>query len=325
MLGEVTFEKRLQPVTGKAVELLKGQILSIKTPFGGQCVDFNAFNLHDYKEYMSVGHSRRQGMHLIEGDTLLTNSPRCSPLLHILQMPETCVGDTLAARCNAVLFEWRVDFEFHTNCQDTLAEAIREYKLTPDDVHDSFNIFMNTEWESTASGGTFYSNANGSQPGDEVLLLACMDTLAVPITCGSGDIGPVSNYFFKPIDITVHEATPESMATAETISSRFAAPKTRITPEQYKVKDILAVRELTVDGAYEPDYLRYPMVMEDLDIPVSPATEAALLAMEAAGDAMDMADAVRRTVMPAVVGALQGNSPERLNDARRREVAARRN
>ena len=37
----------LEPGTGKAIELLAGQILRIEQMEGGQCVDFNAFNLHD--------------------------------------------------------------------------------------------------------------------------------------------------------------------------------------------------------------------------------------------------------------------------------------
>jgi hypothetical protein len=36
-------------------------------------------------------------------------------------------------------------FDPHTSCHDIQAEAQREYGLTPDDVHDSFNLFMCTE------------------------------------------------------------------------------------------------------------------------------------------------------------------------------------
>ncbi|MEI9925293.1 MAG: DUF1989 domain-containing protein [Bradyrhizobium sp.] len=45
----------LEPGTGKAIELLKGQILRIEQVEGGQCADFNCFNLHDYKEFMHCG------------------------------------------------------------------------------------------------------------------------------------------------------------------------------------------------------------------------------------------------------------------------------
>ena len=50
-------------------------------------------------------------------------------MLLITEMPESCVSDTLAARCNAIIFEYRYGMEWHTNCQDTLAEAIRDVAL----------------------------------------------------------------------------------------------------------------------------------------------------------------------------------------------------
>ena len=48
----------MEPGTGKAVELPPGQILRIEQVEGGQCVDFNCFNLHDYKEFMHCGRTR---------------------------------------------------------------------------------------------------------------------------------------------------------------------------------------------------------------------------------------------------------------------------
>ena len=59
--GNKRLDVEMPPVTGKAVPVLKGEILRITQVAGGQCVDFNCFNLHDYKEHMSVGHTRRQG------------------------------------------------------------------------------------------------------------------------------------------------------------------------------------------------------------------------------------------------------------------------
>ena len=35
-----------------------GQILRIEQIDGGQCVDFNCFNLYDYKEFMHTGRTR---------------------------------------------------------------------------------------------------------------------------------------------------------------------------------------------------------------------------------------------------------------------------
>ena len=40
----------LEPIEGRALPVLKGEVLRIEQIRGGQCVDFNAYNLHDYKE-----------------------------------------------------------------------------------------------------------------------------------------------------------------------------------------------------------------------------------------------------------------------------------
>ena len=108
-LGKVRYEERLEPVSGRALPVYAGETLRIIQVEGEQCVDFNAFNLHDYKEYMSVGHSRRQGLHLKAGDALISNPPRRNAMMLITAMPETCVADTLGARCpcSSTASAWR--------------------------------------------------------------------------------------------------------------------------------------------------------------------------------------------------------------------------
>ena len=54
----VLLEMILEPGTGKALEMKAGQILRIEQVEGLQCVDFNCFNLHDYKEFMHCGRTR---------------------------------------------------------------------------------------------------------------------------------------------------------------------------------------------------------------------------------------------------------------------------
>ncbi len=67
----------LEPGTGKAIELLAGQILRIEQVEGGQCVDFNAFNLQDYKEFMHCGRTRTvHGFNPTEGMFLWSQPPR---------------------------------------------------------------------------------------------------------------------------------------------------------------------------------------------------------------------------------------------------------
>jgi uncharacterized protein YcgI (DUF1989 family) len=172
----------LEPGTGKAIELLAGQILRIEQVEGGQCVDFNAFNLHDYKEFMHCGRTRTvHGFNPTKGTFLWSQPPRERALIYIL---EDTVGrnDVLFPRCSAYLYESAYGFDAHTNCHDIQSEAQREYGLTPDDVHDSFNFFMNTE---VSLDGRATITRQSSRAGDHVDLLALTDVLAVPNVCGA--------------------------------------------------------------------------------------------------------------------------------------------
>jgi uncharacterized protein YcgI (DUF1989 family) len=268
--GAKRFDLTMQPVSGKALPVYRGEVLRIIQVEGGQCVDFNAFNLHDYKEYLGVSNTRSIGFRIGKGDIVWTQQSRNSPMYYILEMAPTCVTDLLGGRCNAQL-RYREGVGLHTNCQDTFTEAVGEYGLTPDDVHDSFNMWMNTEWDST---GRWQITLNTGRAGDYVDLLALMDTLAVPIVCGSGDVRPTSNYSFKPIQVQVFEPSNDSQAVAEELwrkHSRFSR-----TLQDFRVQDIRTERELKPVPGYEPKFVNFPIVKRTIPVTLSAEEYAAL-------------------------------------------------
>ncbi len=60
MARELLYETVIEPGTGKALEVLRGQVLRIEQlEDGGQCADFNCFNLHDYKEHFHTARTFR--------------------------------------------------------------------------------------------------------------------------------------------------------------------------------------------------------------------------------------------------------------------------
>jgi len=113
---EKAWEWVMQPGTGKAVELRQGQILRIEQVEGGQCVDFNCFNLHDYKEFMHCGRTRTvHGFHPSRGTFMWSAPPRERAMLYILA-DTYGRNDVLFPRCSAYVYESAYGFGVHTNC-----------------------------------------------------------------------------------------------------------------------------------------------------------------------------------------------------------------
>jgi uncharacterized protein YcgI (DUF1989 family) len=259
--GPCRYDDVIRPISGRALPLQKGEVLRIIQVDGTQCVDFNCFNLHDYKERMSVGHMRVQGIRVREGHIVVSAPPRYRPMLAIIHMSETCVTDLIGARCDATSGELEYGLVPRTNCQDTLAEAIREYGLTPDDVHDSFNMWMHTIWHES-----FHSIRNIGPKGDYVDLLALMDVLAVPVTCGSGDLGQVSNFGFKPIQVQIFQASPDSTALMDQYLKQTTGFKNQRTRSDLRVNRIRAERKLRPDPDYRPSFRAYPIVQSEITV-----------------------------------------------------------
>jgi len=260
--GKERLKVVFQPVEGKAIPMQAGEVLRITQLGNGQCVDFNCFNLHDYKERLSVGFTRMHSFRPKKGDSLWSNPPRNNPMMSIIEMPANCLTDTLHARCNAFLFEDYYRFDLHTNCQDTFAAAIGEYGLTADDVHDAFNLWMDTGWDDQ---GMTYIRRNSGRKGDYVDLLALMDVLAVPILCGSGDVQPTANFFPKPVQVQVFAASDDTQKHVLNLNRQLKLKNHR-TVEEFRMKEIRAERELKPVPGYKPRFVNYPLRFTEIEV-----------------------------------------------------------
>lgn len=250
---ELLWEHVMQPGTGKAVEMTAGQVLRIEQVEGGQCVDFNCFNLRDYKEFMHCGRIRTvHGFNPGPGDFLWSAPPRERAMMLMLEDTVRC-NDVLFPRCSAHLYESVYGFRDHTNCHDIQAEAQREYGLTPDDVHDSFNLFMCTE----VHDGRGHIKRQHSKAGDHVEFLALIDVLAVPNVCGA-DIMRTSNFALKPVKLQLFSASERDRARVPQLPPRCASQR---TPADFRQSQIKATRELLRDPAYQPQFTNVPLVL----------------------------------------------------------------
>jgi len=256
--GEPRWEHTLVPVTGKAVPVRRGEVFRIEQVEGGTCVDFNAFNLHDHKEFLDCGFTRSfQSFDPRAGEFIWTNAPRGRPMWAILDIADTCELDIVGHRCNRVFQELGWGMTDHANCQDSLAEAIREYRLTPDDVHDSFNLWMATTIDPS---GRRQFRWNPARKGDRIDLLATFDILAVAVICGLGDLVGINNFTFAPIRLEVFAPSEETLALADAVEARWGRMTSQVTEADLAGTPVHAARELTADTEYVADYRPAPGV-----------------------------------------------------------------
>ena len=260
---EFLFEHLLEPGTGKAVPVRRGQILRITQMGDGQCADFNAFNLDDYKEHLHCGHTRiSHGLFPAVGATLWSAPPR-ERVMYTLIADTVGTNDVNYARCTGVLYESRWGFQSHTNCQDMQAEAQREYGLTPDDVHDSFNFWMHTAVDAK---GRMRIEPQLARKGDYVELIAHFHTLAVVNVCGA-DLNWTSNFELKPLKIQIRAATQKEIAKWLMPSER--PYRNQQVPTDFRIGEIKATRLLIRDPNYIAKWPVFPMRTEPIVIKLS--------------------------------------------------------
>jgi uncharacterized protein YcgI (DUF1989 family) len=263
--GEGRLSHVLEPIEGKAVPVRRGEVLRIEQVVGGTCVDFNAFNLHDYKESLDCGFTRSsQSFDPRRGEFIWTNAPRGRQMFAILEIADTCELDITGHRCNRVYQDLGWGLTDHANCQDTLAESIREYGLTPDDVHDSFNMWMATTVDAE---GRRQFRWNPGRRGDRIELLAMFDVLAAVAICGSGELVGINNYTYEPVKVEVLEASPDTERLVDRIEERWGRLESQVRTEAMGETPIHAARGLERDPAYVPSYRPAPAIEQvELDL-----------------------------------------------------------
>lgn len=181
---------------GKAAFVAKGQHVKVINTHGEQVVDTWAFNRTDLLEFMSMEHSRA-GMHRLipaVGDVLLTNHRR--PILTLLEDTAGGIHDTLMAACDIYRYQGLGCTDYHDNCTDNLARAMRELGLAPPETPSPLNLFMNIPWR---ADGTLSFEPPVSTPGSYVVLRAETD-LVIAFSACPQDILPINGQGRQPTE-----------------------------------------------------------------------------------------------------------------------------
>ncbi len=190
---------RIAPQSGVAFRLRAGDTLIVVDPEGEQVADLVAFAADDSGEYLSSGRTidYASTVRLTTGNILYSNRSR--PMLTI-ERDDVGTHDFLLTPCSQQTFEIIYGkTEPHPSCFANLAQSLREFGISEDQIPVSFNIFMNVE---IGAGGALRVLPPRSKAGDLIALRAEMDLIAGLTAC-SAEMS--NNYAFKPVDFMIVE------------------------------------------------------------------------------------------------------------------------
>jgi len=181
---------------GKGVRLRKDQRIKVINSKGQQVVDTWAFNADDMREFMSMEHSRVAVGHIIPaiGDTLVTNRRR--PIITLVEDTSGGIHDTLFAACDRWRYEILGCTDYHDNCTDNLAAALKALGLEPPETPAPLNLFMNIP---VIDGNRVDIRPPVSTPGSYVTLRAEMNCIIAFSACPQ-DMVPVNGAEMLPTE-----------------------------------------------------------------------------------------------------------------------------
>jgi uncharacterized protein YcgI (DUF1989 family) len=192
--------------TGKAFIVQKGQTLRISQPEGPEVLDFNAFNTDNPREFLGSSTTRgREGAHVSVGNRLWSCTAWNRPMFTIVADTVKHKPSPRGTRCHDFLYgrcsrKSRIErYGSDTpGCQEILAAAIEDFGLTPDYVHDPFNIFMKTGLNE--KGIPFWEETDAVK-GDYIDLQAEMTCIVAISACPGKSGGPVAH----PVGIEIYD------------------------------------------------------------------------------------------------------------------------
>ena len=196
--------KLIRPATGEAFHLKKGKCLSVIDVEGQQVSDLFCVSALDKKESLSCARSLDYAdkLFLSEGDLLYSN--RSQVMLTILK--DSCGRhDLLMPPCSLKMFQLVANHPslYHPSCHENLVKSLEEFGVTPDDIGNTFNIFMHVKV--TESGKLKIENPL-SQKMDRLSLRAEMDLIVGLTACAHMEtnagrlksIGYLVENFYEP-------------------------------------------------------------------------------------------------------------------------------
>lgn len=190
--------KTIEPRSGVAFTLKKGDFLTVTDPLGEQVADLLAFRQGDIAEVISSGRTLDYAskIFLTTGDLIYSN--RSNALLEIIA-DDVGRHDFLLTPCSKDTFRIIYgDTDPHRGCFGNLANALAPYVINEDMIPVAFNCFMNVTVDGRT--GTLAVEPPLSKAGDSIQFKACEDVIIGLTACSALQS---NNGSFKPIQYEI--------------------------------------------------------------------------------------------------------------------------
>lgn len=187
----------IYPRCGTSFILKKDQQLKIIDLEGEQVCDLMCYNLNNKKEYLSSGRTidYNEKIYFSEGDKFYSN--HSNVMFEIVEDRLKC-HDFLLTPCSKEMFKIIYnESDPHFGCFENLCHNLEQYGIEKDNIHTTFNIFMNVK---VKEDGKIKISAPPSKAGDYIIIKANMD-LIVGLTACSDKM--TNNYALKPIGYSI--------------------------------------------------------------------------------------------------------------------------
>lgn len=169
----------IEPKSGIALEVKKGEVLRITDVEGSQVADFVCFNLHDHDEFFSQANTRvNNGTARITTNHLLFSN--INNVMFKIVDDKVGVHDLLYAPCNSYIYEHMFKVGPRNGCHENLAIALAPYNIKKEMVPNPFNVFMHTHMDENYN---LSIKKPFSKKGDYIDLEAQMDCLVAVSSC----------------------------------------------------------------------------------------------------------------------------------------------
>ena len=215
------YEEVVPPKTGFVRIVKRGQYFRLIDVMGKQVADLVFFNAHNTKEKHCNGISMSRQMRpeevkpgipyprkdkLTTRDILFSTGER--PMATIVaDTPVPGGTHTLVGHmCNRALYEV-YGFPDHDGCWEILSGVLAPYGISPEEIPDAFNAFMNTEHDVVS--GEWHIKEPVSRPGDYLEFRMEMDCIVAFSNCPEDVLTPCNGWRCTPLKVEIYETVEE--------------------------------------------------------------------------------------------------------------------